>query len=80
MLTVAEALAQQGGVAVEWALGATSQVAAPDVAASRRKAALSLAARSDVVVAVLGDDSESSSEWGDRDSIDLPGNRHVTVM
>ena len=25
------------------------------------------------VVAVLGDDLRSSSEWGDRDSLDLPG-------
>ena len=41
------------------------------------KAALALAARADVVVAVLGDDLKSASEWGDRDSLDLPGLQQI---
>ena len=36
---------------------------------------MQLASRSDVVVAVLGDDAKSSSEWGDRDNLDLPGDQ-----
>lgn len=36
-------------------------------------AAVALAKRSDVAVVVLGDDLKTSSEWGDRDSLDLPG-------
>eukprot|EP00658_Telonema_sp_P-2_P002988 TRINITY_DN11096_c0_g2_i6.p1 TRINITY_DN11096_c0_g2~~TRINITY_DN11096_c0_g2_i6.p1 ORF type:complete len:458 (+),score=121.41 TRINITY_DN11096_c0_g2_i6:146-1519(+) len=35
--------------------------------------AVTLAQESDVAVVVLGDDLHSSSEWGDRDSLDLPG-------
>ena len=73
--TVAEALAAESTATVEWSLGATSEVAAADVAAARRSAALKLANQSDVVVAVLGDDSRSSAEWGDRASLDLPGDQ-----
>jgi beta-glucosidase len=40
-----------------------------------QEAAVQLASRSDVVVAVLGDDAKSSSEWGDRDNLDLPGDQ-----
>jgi hypothetical protein len=76
-MTVAEALAgAMQGSKVEWALGATIQ-ANPNAsqAAADRAAALLLAARSDVIVAVLGDDLKSSSEWGDRDSLDLSGDQ-----
>jgi len=75
--TVAEALAAETPEShqVRWALGATAEVAAPKVAAARRVEALSLASESDVVVAVLGDDSTSSAEWGDRSSLDLPGDQ-----
>jgi beta-glucosidase len=40
-----------------------------------REAAVALAMQSDVIVAVLGDNSHSSSEWGDRDNLDLPGDQ-----
>jgi len=75
--TVAEALSDEAGdgVRVTWSLGATSQVAAPSLAASRRAEAVTLANGSDVVVAVVGDDSQSSAEWGDRSSLDLPGDQ-----
>lgn len=75
--TVAEALSDEAGegVQVTWTLGATSQVVSPALAASRRAAAVELANASDVVVAVVGDDSESSAEWGDRSSLDLPGDQ-----
>jgi beta-glucosidase len=39
------------------------------------EAAVQLARTSDVVVIVLGDDLSSSSEWGDRDSLDLSGSQ-----
>jgi beta-glucosidase len=35
--------------------------------------AVALAKSSDVAVVVVGDDLHTSSEWGDRDSLDLPG-------
>lgn len=75
--TVAEALKEAlPNSKVDWELGATIQ-ANPNVreATEGREAAVLLAARSDVVVAVLGDDLKSSSEWGDRDSFDLPGDQ-----
>jgi len=36
-------------------------------------AAVALARSADVTVVVVGDDLHTSSEWGDRDSLDLPG-------
>ena len=44
-----------------------------DTNTSRIGAAVALAKASDVAVVVLGDDLHTSSEWGDRDSLDLPG-------
>ena len=76
-MTIAEALAEaMPRSKVEWALGAAIQVN-PNAsqAAADREAALLLAARSDVIVAVLGDDLKSSSEWGDRDNLDLAGDQ-----
>ena len=75
--TIAEALeAACPDKQVEWARGAAIQAnPSAQAAAAEREAALALAARADVVVAVLGDDLESASEWGDRDSLDLPGDQ-----
>ena len=38
-------------------------------------AAVALAKQSDVAIVVVGDDLHSASEWGDRDSLDLPGSQ-----
>jgi beta-glucosidase len=38
-------------------------------------AAVTLAQASDVVVLAIGDSMKSSGEWGDRDSLDLPGSQ-----
>ena len=38
-------------------------------------AAVALAEASDVAVVVVGDNLQTSSEWGDRDSLDLPGSQ-----
>eukprot|EP01045_Picozoa_sp_COSAG04_P006376 COSAG04_NODE_312_length_17133_cov_31.976928_2_plen_596_part_00 len=75
--TVAEALeAACPDKQIEWARGAAIQAnPSAQAAAAEREAALALAARADVVVAVLGDDLKSASEWGDRDSLDLPGDQ-----
>ena len=75
--TVYEALknATAGRATVEYAFGAGASSQAPAAAAQHREAAVQLASRSDVVVAVLGDDAKSSSEWGDRDNLDLPGDQ-----
>lgn len=40
---------------------------------SMLEAAVNLVKESDVAVVVVGDDLKTSSEWGDRDSLDLPG-------
>ena len=77
--TVAEALADSTSAVVEWAKGATAASAPDAQAASWREEAIALARRSSVVVAVLGDDSQSASEWGDRDSLDLPGGQMVLL-
>ena len=44
-----------------------------DTNTSQIASAVRLAEASDVAVLVLGDDLHTSSEWGDRDSLDLPG-------
>ena len=65
----ADALAPSG-VAVGFARGA------PTAGADNRTliaAAVALAARSDAAVLVLGDDLATCGEWGDRDSLELPG-------
>ena len=75
--TVSEALAAAVGSrgTVRASLGATVDSQPAAVAEASRDAAVKLARASDVVVAVLGDDLHTSSEWGDRDSLDLPGDQ-----
>lgn len=75
--TVAEALTAAIGshATVEWSLGASVAGQSPADAAASRASAVALAKTSDVVVAVLGDDLVTANEWGDRDSLDLPGDQ-----
>lgn len=75
--TVAEALTSAIGsqARVEWSFGASVAGQSPADAAASRASAVALAKTSDVVVAVLGDDLATANEWGDRDSLDLPGDQ-----
>jgi beta-glucosidase len=56
---------------VEFLAGASFK----DTDESSIPAAVALAEASDVAVVVVGDNLQTSSEWGDRDSLDLPGSQ-----
>ena len=75
--TVAEALMEAMGstASISTSLGATVKAQPAAAAEASRSDAVELAKKSDVVIAVLGDNLQTSSEWGDRDSLDLPGDQ-----
>lgn len=56
---------------VSYAAGTSIDQSPPDLASI--PAAVKLAKDSDVAIVVVGDSQKSSAEWGDRQSLDLPG-------
>ena len=68
--TIADALKQEfPGASVEFEAGADID----DTGSASHAQIVALTEGADVAVVVVGDDLRTSSEWGDRDSLDLPG-------